>query len=66
MQWGAWAGAGMAAQDRATLRAVERLGMGLVQPAEGLAALRSIFALSLGAIGMVWTRAYEAFIGVFV
>jgi flagellar biosynthetic protein FliR len=26
----------------------------------------SIFALSLGAIGMVWTRAYEAFIGVFV
>jgi flagellar biosynthetic protein FliR len=26
----------------------------------------SIFALSLGAIGMVWTQAYEAFIGVFV
>jgi flagellar biosynthesis protein FliR len=26
----------------------------------------SIFALSLGAIGMVWVRAYESFIGVFV
>ena len=26
----------------------------------------SIFALSLGAIGMVWVRAYEAYIGVFV
>jgi len=26
----------------------------------------SIFALSLGAIGMVWVQAYEAFVGGFV
>jgi flagellar biosynthetic protein FliR len=26
----------------------------------------SIFALSLGAIGVVWTQSYETFIGVFV
>jgi acyl carrier protein len=44
IQWGAWAGSGMASQDPATLRAVERLGMGMVEPSEGMAALR----LSLG------------------
>jgi acyl carrier protein len=59
VQWGAWAGAGMAAQDRATLRAVQRLGMGMVQPSEGLAALRAVFALSapvLAAVPFDWAK----------
>jgi acyl carrier protein len=43
IQWGAWAGSGMAARDQAVLRAVERQGMGLVQPAQGLLALSSLF-----------------------
>lgn len=43
IQWGAWAGSGMAAGDQAVLRAVERQGMGLVQPAQGLLALSSLF-----------------------
>jgi NADPH:quinone reductase-like Zn-dependent oxidoreductase/acyl carrier protein len=41
IQWGAWSGAGMASQDRATLRTVERMGMSLVDPDQGIFALRS-------------------------
>lgn len=42
IQWGAWAGAGMAANDKAVLRSVERLGMGMVQPDEGLLVMSDI------------------------
>ena len=38
-QWGAWAGAGMAARSAATLARIWGLGLGLVQPAQGLRAL---------------------------
>ena len=50
IQWGAWAGSGMAAGDQAILRAVERQGMGLVQPSQGLLALSSLFTQSLPAV----------------
>jgi hypothetical protein len=39
VQWGAWAGAGMAAGDPQTAARVARLGMGLIAPGQGLAAL---------------------------
>ena len=39
MQWGAWAGGGMAAGDAQTAARVERMGMALLQPQQGLAAL---------------------------
>jgi NADP-dependent 3-hydroxy acid dehydrogenase YdfG len=39
VQWGAWAGAGMAAQDAQTAARVERMGMAMIQPQRGLAAL---------------------------
>ena len=39
VQWGAWAGGGMAAQDKQTSARLERLGMTLIQPQEGLRAL---------------------------
>jgi hypothetical protein len=39
MQWGAWAGGGMAAADAQTAARVERMGMSLIQPQAGLAAL---------------------------
>ena len=39
MQWGAWAGAGMAVQDASTAARLERLGMGLVSISSGLQAL---------------------------
>ncbi len=47
VQWGAWAGAGMAAQDARTAARIERMGMGMMQPAQGLAALE-------GALGSIW------------
>ncbi len=47
VQWGAWAGAGMAASDPQTAARVARLGMGLISPASGLAALEG--ALSAAA-----------------
>ena len=50
MQWGAWAGAGMASQDPATLRTVERLGMLMVEPPQGLIALDNTLRLSHGSI----------------
>ena len=40
LQWGAWAGAGMAARNTATAKRVARLGMGMITPATGLAALQ--------------------------
>jgi hypothetical protein len=39
IQWGAWAGGGMAAGDAQTAARVERMGMALVRPHKGLAAL---------------------------
>ena len=45
VQWGAWAGAGMAAH--AGLERMERLGFGAVRPAAGMALVRSL----LGALG---------------
>lgn len=44
LQWGAWAGGGMAAaSDAQTGARVERMGMGLVVPQRGLAALEGEF-----------------------
>jgi hypothetical protein len=51
VQWGAWAGAGMAASDAQTAARVERLGMGMVRPAQGLAALEGVLA-GLGTGGL--------------
>jgi NADP-dependent 3-hydroxy acid dehydrogenase YdfG len=44
VQWGAWAGAGMAANDPQTAARVERMGMGLIEPRRGLAALEGALA----------------------
>jgi len=41
VQWGAWAGGGMAAADVQTAARVERMGMSLISPAAGLAALQA-------------------------
>ena len=49
VQWGAWGGAGMASAHASTLRSVQRIGMGVVSPAQGLAALAS--ALAVGSCG---------------
>lgn len=42
LQWGAWAGAGMAARNTATAKRVTRLGMGVILPAVGLATLQTL------------------------
>ena len=42
IQWGAWAGAGMAAANAALLDKLQRQGYGAVQPTSGLLALQSI------------------------
>ena len=44
VQWGAWAGGGMASAETATR--VERMGMSLVRPGHGLAALDGLMASS--------------------
>ena len=41
LQWGAWAGSGMAAQEGPLLARLARLGMGAVDPAQGLTALQA-------------------------
>jgi hypothetical protein len=46
VQWGAWSGGGMAASDAQTVARVERMGMSLISPAAGLAALEGVLAAS--------------------
>ena len=41
VQWGAWANAGMATQDRSTAMRLQRLGLGLIDVGIGLKALES-------------------------
>ena len=41
MQWGAWAGVGMAAASPLALARIARSGMGVIAPAAGLAALQA-------------------------
>ena len=42
IQWGAWAGAGMAARSAGTAARVRHLGLGLIEPEQGLRALGSV------------------------
>lgn len=42
VQWGAWAGAGMASHDSSTAKRVERLGMGMLEARWGLNALDKV------------------------
>ncbi|KAK9803914.1 hypothetical protein WJX72_004698 [[Myrmecia] bisecta] len=49
VQWGAWASVGMASQKASVLARIERSGMGLIQPAEGLAALAAVISGSVSA-----------------
>jgi NADPH:quinone reductase-like Zn-dependent oxidoreductase len=49
VQWGAWSGGGMASGDAQTAARVKRMGMSLISPAAGLAALEGV----LGRFGAV-------------
>ena len=49
VQWGAWAGGGMAVQDAGTLRRLERSGMGTISAMEGMAALEGLLKAQGGA-----------------
>ena len=42
IQWGAWAGAGMAARVAGTAARVRELGLGLIEPGQGLRALNAV------------------------
>ena len=59
VQWGAWAGGGMASAE--TSARVERMGMGMIQPQQGLRAMQGIVAAVAaaavtGANPVVWDR----------
>ena len=59
IQWGAWAGGGMASKE--TAARMERSGFGMITPASGLAALQAALAGSaagpvLGAVPFIWGR----------
>jgi acyl carrier protein len=51
VQWGAWSGGGMAASDAQTAARVERMGMSLISPAAGLAALEGAMRFYTGSSG---------------
>ncbi len=69
MQWGAWAGAGMAANDASTAARVERTGMALVQPDQGMAVLGGLLEASgaapalLAATPFAWDKFMRRFAG---
>ncbi len=53
IQWGAWAEGGMASANAATARAIERLGMGMVTPAQGIGAMQSLLLQRAGSMPAV-------------
>lgn len=59
VQWGAWAGAGMAAASPALLVRLQRKGYEAVQPAAGLAALHSLMAGSGASSAVVMAAPFD-------
>jgi len=63
-QWGAWQGGGMASQDKSTVSRIERLGMGLVKPEQGLQGIMDILTISnmlsqLAVVPFLWDKMYQ-------
>ena len=63
VQWGGWAGGGMASADATTAGRLERMGMALIEPKQGLAALAGMLRSSsvaqpaqLTAVPFVWDK----------
>ncbi|KAL4457259.1 hypothetical protein ABPG75_012124 [Micractinium tetrahymenae] len=63
VQWGAWAGIGMVADNAAVHRAMQRSGVGMLQPPQGLAAMQQLVtaaaaasAAALAVIPFDWRR----------
>ena len=63
MQWGAWAEGGMAAANAGTAKAVERMGMGMIAPEQGVAAVQALLLHAtatapavVAAVPFVWSR----------
>ena len=63
VQWGAWAEGGMAAATAATAKAVERMGMGMIAPEQGMAAVQGVLLhvattvpAVTAAVPFVWPR----------
>ena len=44
MQWGAWGGSGMATRVRGFMDRMARMGLGVLQPAQGLAVVGRVLA----------------------
>ena len=53
VQWGAWAGAGMAAGDASTAVRLERMGMGLIAIDVGLEALQAVLSAAAPVVAAV-------------
>lgn len=67
VQWGAWTGLGMAATNTAVHRAMQRSGVGMLQPAQGLAVLQQLAAAlptnapaHVAAIPFAWQQFMQA------
>ena len=63
VQWGAWASIGMVADNAAVHRAMQRSGVGMLDPCQGLAAMQQVLGAAAGqavaqlaAIPFVWQR----------
>merc|ERR1711938_374304 len=64
VQWGAWAGAGMASQNAATAARLQRAGMWMLSPQQGLEALGAVMGAPaaaaapavVAALAMDWAR----------
>lgn len=52
LQWGAWGNGGMAAKDAVVLARIERQGIGVLSPEQGLAVLDAVFGSFAGIAGV--------------
>lgn len=64
VQWGAWAGAGMAAQDAQTAARMQRSGLGMLTASQGLAALEGMLTGSAAAVTSAGSTAARLAAGV--
>lgn len=67
VQWGAWAAIGMVAGSAAVHRAMDRMGVAMLQPTQGLAAMQALLGApaaatpaQLAAIPFTWRRFLRA------
>src|SRR5207302_2890827 len=61
MNWGYWGSVGVVAEESYS-RTMERVGVGSIEPSEGMAALQDLMSCELGQMGVLKTKGEQRLI----